>query len=152
MQKTHLFGLIGAAVALAASAFALVLGVMLGNTVTWPAALEIYDRIYPVATLNVEVKTRAADSITVALSGERHHNRDCAYKGIFAYTKLGAVMRDVNIVRTDRKSTWANKPPGVHDFGTWMLWPVDGVGGVVIYVRYDCGGRDVFVQTEEIRL
>ena len=121
-------------------------------SIPWPAALEIYDRLQPVLTLHTQVIFRTSDSVTLRLTGERHYNRDCTSRGIFAFSKMNGVLSYVNIVRTQIKSTNESEPPGVYDFGVWMLWPVEGVGAVVVYVRYDCGGRDVFVQSEDIKL
>jgi hypothetical protein len=128
-------------------------GALMAYSFSLPALLDVYDRISPVATLNFEVLSRTADSVTMKLSGERHEARKgCTYKGIFAFTRHGALLRDVNIVRIDRPAPGLTKPPGLHDFGTWMLWPVEGVSAMVIYTQYNCTGRDVLVYSKEIRL
>ncbi len=121
-------------------------------SIPWPAAFEIYDKLQPVLTLNTREISRNSDSVTLHLTGERHYSRACDFKEIAAFTMVGQVMRDVNLVRIDREHRASNRPPGFYDFGVWMLWPVPGVGTAIVYVRYDCAGRDVFVQSQEVKL
>lgn len=127
-------------------------GIVTGSKLATVPIMELYDVLQPVATLKVRELSRTSDSMTIHLTGERNFNRDCVYRGVFAYSKYGVVMRDINMVRTDKPATGQTKPKGKHDFGIWMLWPVDSASSFTVYVKYECAGRDVFVEAMEIRL
>lgn len=130
--------------------FSAILGVVLSWLFPWSAVQKVYDDVHPVAVFSVSVTQRTSDSITLRLTGEK--KRDCEFRGIHAFTRDALPMRDASIVRIDKPHTAETKPVGFHDFGIWMVWPTDGASSVVVYVKYECDGRPVFVSAPEIKL
>lgn len=135
--------------ALMASGGAFLVGVALAGSLSGPVLWDLYDRVFPVSDLDVVVLARTSDSVTLNLKGERFRG-ECEPKGIFAYAKQGQLLRDINIVRIDKPSEIKTRPPGRYDFGVFMVWPLDSVSSFVVYVKYDCSGRTVFINAEEV--
>ena len=130
--------------------FAAILGVVGSWLFPWTAVQKVYDDVHPVAVFSVSVVKSTSDSITLRLTAEK--KRDCEFNGIHAFTRNALPMRDASIVRIDKPNTAETKPIGLHDLGVWMVWPTDGASSVVVYVKYDCEGRTVFVHAPEINL
>lgn len=137
--------------AIVSTAGAFLVGVTLAGSISQPALWDMYDRVFPVSDLDVVVLSRTSDSVTLNLKGERFRG-ECEPRGVFAYAKQGQVLRDINIVRIDKPSEIKTRPPGKYNFGVWMAWPLDSVGAFVIYVKYDCSGRTVFVNANEVKI
>jgi len=124
----------------------LAVGAVLSNIT--PAAW--FDSIFPVVSMNAEVVAKSYDEVVLKLSGTKH--RDCKYISIDAFSRHGDLLRDLDMVRVDRPAEGGTKPKGSFDFGVWKIWPTNDTKMVTVYVRYDCSGRDVFVNVAEVQI
>ena len=130
--------------------FAALLGVSVAWAFPWSAIQEVYDTVRPVSIISANVVSRTSDSVTLHLTGEK--KRDCKFISVHAFTRVGPPMRDASIVRIDKPQDSETRPIGFHDFGTWMVWPMDGASFAAVYVKYECDGRAVLMRSPEIEL
>jgi len=110
---------------------------------------------FPIVTMQATIVQKTPTEVIISLNGEKPWYtayRGCKYQAIDAYSDVGMRLRDLNIERTDKPETGFTRPPGVHDFGTWRIWPTTNTRLVAIYVTYDCDGKQVHVRAAEIAL
>lgn len=124
--------------------------VLLGIGISMITPQSWYDALFPVVTMRADVINKTLTEVTVRLSGEKH--RDCKYMAIDAFSRHGDLLRDLQMERLDQPADGTTKPMGRFDFGYWRIWPTNDTKTVMIYVRYDCAGRDVFVRAAEVAL
>ena len=108
------------------------------------------DAMFPVVTMQADVVSKTPTEVVVSLKGTK--TRDCKYVSIDAFSRHGDMLRDLNMIRVDRPEEGGTKPKGFFYFGDWRIWPTQNTKTVLVYVRYDCSGRDVFVRAAEVSL
>ena len=128
----------------------ILIGMVAGVALSMLTPMAWLDSIYPVVSMRADVVAKQPTEVVVRLSGTK--NRDCKYLGIDAFSRHGEMLRDLNMERIDMPADGGTKPKGHFDFGTWRIWPTSNTKLVMIYVRYDCSGRDVFVNVAEVAI
>lgn len=130
-----------------------VLGLAMVPVGEWGTAFvrDAYDRGHPVVVAEGVLFERDADSVTLAISGEKH--RDCEYVAIAGYT-IGSdgLLRSTYIQRVDQPSIGATRPVGRQSFGLWRLWPTDRSVRAEVWISHQCGGRLVRTKVAEVAL
>lgn len=129
---------------------AMLIGVLAGVLLSFATPWAWIDSVFPVVSMNAMVIQKMPTEIVVKLAGRK--NRDCKYEGVRAYSQVGDLLRDLNMERIDKPAESITRPVGHFDFGTWRVWPTTTTKTMVIYIQYDCSGRDVHVRAVEVAL
>jgi len=125
-------------------------GVVVGFVLSMITPMTWIDYLFPVVEMQATVVNKTPSEVIVSLKGTK--NRDCKYVSIDAFSRHGDTLRDLNMVRVDRPEEGGTKPKGYFYFGDWRIWPTTDTKTVLVYVQYDCSGRDVFVQAAEVTI
>ena len=128
-------------------------GMLIGVFVshTDDALWALYDETFPVLSAHAKVVSVDGEHVVVAISGEKF--RACRFLRIDAFTRrTDGTLADAYMRRVDQLQDGSTKPLGQFDMGQWIVWPLDGGVGILIYTQHACNGRMVQTMMAEVDL
>jgi len=124
----------------------------LSNDSIEAAVLDLYDRLFPVVTLEPPIITSLTDDEVVLLIGGEKH-RYCEYRKPMqaAGKSIAGTPIELSADRIDKEESGVTRPLGRFPAGLWRVTR-KGAASVQLYSTHVCNGRVISTLYADVRL
>jgi len=120
------------------------------------SAVNFYDDMFPVLTMEGTLIDAKKGEITVHIVGRKNRGEECRLVAVYGYTYTGdktVPRKDAVAHRIDMDETRRSRTEGYYDIGFWRVWPVgDDAKSVEVWTHHECYGRPIQTKVADVNI